>query len=97
MRRRTGHTFGAWRSPTRRSFPVRRAPPAISCVGGGLAGDPGVVLPMQFRFRGEVLEMFSTIAVFGAPLDVTLDDIAIEAFYPSDERTASLLRSFAAS
>lgn len=58
------------------------------------AGDPGVVLPMQFRFRGELLDMFSTVAVFGAPLDVTLDDIAIEAFYPSDERTAALLRSY---
>jgi len=28
----------------------------------------------------------------GTPLDVTLSELAIEAFFPADERTAALLR-----
>jgi hypothetical protein len=29
--------------------------------------------------------------VFGTPVEVTLSELAIEAFYPADERTAALL------
>ncbi len=32
--------------------------------------------------------MFSTTTVFGTPRDVTLAEIAIESFYPSDTQTA---------
>ena len=31
-------------------------------------------------------------ATFGTPLDVTLSELAIEAFYPADAATASLLK-----
>lgn len=55
-------------------------------------GEPAVVLPMRIRHDGHLLDLFSTVATFGAPLDVTLDDLAIEAFYPSDEATADRLR-----
>lgn len=68
------------------------APPEAVAVP---VGDPGVVLPMRYRYRGEVLDLFSTVAVFGAPLDVTLDDVAIEAFYPADDASAARLRSLA--
>jgi hypothetical protein len=37
--------------------------------------------------------MFSTITVFGTPVDVTLDELAIEAMYPGDEHTADVLRA----
>jgi hypothetical protein len=30
--------------------------------------------------------------VFGTPVDVTLAELAIEAFLPADERTAAVLR-----
>jgi hypothetical protein len=30
--------------------------------------------------------------VLGAPLDVTLDEIAIESFFPADDATAAYLR-----
>ncbi|WP_433756190.1 hypothetical protein [Nocardia sp. CA-135398] len=39
--------------------------------------------------------MFSTIATFGAPADVTLSELAIELFYPLDEFTAAALRGLA--
>ena len=39
--------------------------------------------------------MFSTMATFGAPADVTLSELAIELFYPLDEFTTNALRSLA--
>ena len=35
------------------------------------------------------LAFFSTTTVFGTPLDVTVAELAIEAFYPADEATAA--------
>lgn len=58
-------------------------------------GDGGVVLPLRLRHDDLELELFSTISVFGAPLDVTLDELAIEAFYPTDARTAEALATLA--
>jgi hypothetical protein len=39
------------------------------------------------------LTFFSTVATFGTPLDVTIAELCIESFYPSDEFTAEALRS----
>ncbi|MDI2127109.1 helix-turn-helix domain-containing protein [Yinghuangia seranimata] len=48
-----------------------------------------VVTPMVFRFGGRELRLFSTTTTFGTPLDITLDEIAIEAYYPADAETAA--------
>lgn len=37
------------------------------------------------------LSLLSTTTVFGTPVEVTLSELAIEAFYPADARTAALL------
>ena len=37
----------------------------------------------------------STITIFGTPVDVTLSELAIEAFFPADAQSAELLRSLA--
>ncbi|MEM7546534.1 MAG: helix-turn-helix transcriptional regulator [Pseudomonadota bacterium] len=42
------------------------------------------------------LSMFATIAQFGTPEDVTLDDLKIELYFPADEPTALALRQMAA-
>ena len=55
------------------------------------AGTPSVVLPVVLRSPVGELRLFSTIATFGAPLDVTLSELAIEAFYPADAETAERL------
>jgi hypothetical protein len=39
-----------------------------------------------------VLSFLSTTTIFGTPVDVTLSEIAIEAFFPADDETARLLR-----
>jgi len=51
-----------------------------------------VVLPLRLRSPFGELALFSTIAVFGTPVDITLDELAIEQFFPADEHTAKVLR-----
>jgi hypothetical protein len=45
-------------------------------------------------WTGAELSFLSTTTVFGAPLDVTVAELAIESFYPADERTAAAVRAF---
>ncbi len=39
-----------------------------------------------------MLSFFSTTTVFGTPVDVTLAELALEAFFPADAATAKALR-----
>ncbi|MFP5340786.1 MAG: transcriptional regulator, partial [Gammaproteobacteria bacterium] len=56
------------------------------------ADHPGVMVPLQLRAHGQVLSFFSTLTVFGSPLEITLSELAVEAFFPADEETAEYLR-----
>jgi len=57
----------------------------------------GVAMPLRFRAaNGAVLGFISTTTVFGTPVDVTLQELALETFFPADEETAAVLRSLAA-
>lgn len=47
-----------------------------------------VVIPMILRVDGRELRLFSTITTFGTPMDVTIDEIAIESYYPADAESA---------
>lgn len=40
----------------------------------------------------EAQNFLSTTTIFGTPLDVALDELAIEAFFPADEATAWAMR-----
>ncbi|WP_433663314.1 helix-turn-helix domain-containing protein [Nocardia sp. CA-128927] len=53
-------------------------------------------VPIRIRTPMGEMSMFSTMATFGAPADVTLSELAIELFYPLDEFTAAALRELAA-
>jgi transcriptional regulator with XRE-family HTH domain len=55
----------------------------------------GVVIPFRVRTDFGVLSFFSTITVFGTPLDVTLAELAIESFFPADPQTAEILTRIA--
>jgi transcriptional regulator with XRE-family HTH domain len=64
--------------------------------GQGDAGEEavdygGVLVPLQLRTEHGVLSFFSTLTVFGSPLDITLSELAVEAFFPADEATAEIL------
>ncbi|HTN97293.1 MAG TPA: helix-turn-helix transcriptional regulator [Nordella sp.] len=51
----------------------------------------GVVVPLRLRTPHGVLSFFSTTTVFGTPVDVTLSELALEAFFPADQETAQAL------
>lgn len=42
--------------------------------------------------NGNRLALFTIVATLGSPRDVTLDELAVELFYPADESTAAALR-----
>jgi transcriptional regulator with XRE-family HTH domain len=46
------------------------------------------VLALRLTTGGDVLSFFTVVSTLGAPFDVTLDEIVIEAFLPSDAATA---------
>lgn len=52
----------------------------------------GVVVPFELATEHGTLLLLSTTTVFGTPLEVTLSELAIEAFFPADEATGVILR-----
>jgi transcriptional regulator with XRE-family HTH domain len=54
-----------------------------------------IVLPLRLRDgEGGELAFFSTLSTFGTAIDITLSELAIEAFYPANAQTAlRLLRA----
>jgi transcriptional regulator with XRE-family HTH domain len=63
-----------------------------------LAGEhPGVLMPFQFHTPHGVLQLVSTTTVFGSPVDITLQELALETFFPADEASAAVLRGLLAS
>lgn len=54
-----------------------------------------IAVPFRIATDLGVLSFFSTTTVFGTPVDVTLSELAIEAFFPADDETARALRAYA--
>lgn len=55
--------------------------------------DHDLVVPLQMATPYGDLAFLYAATVFGSPRDVTLDEIAIETFFPADAHTAHILRS----
>ena len=55
-----------------------------------------VAVPFQVVMPSGVLSFISTITIFGTPVDVTLQELAVESFFPADEQTAAALAALAA-
>jgi MmyB-like transcription regulator ligand binding domain len=45
--------------------------------------------------EGRELSFFGTTTVFGTPVDITLSELALEAFYPADAATTEALQQMA--
>jgi len=62
---------------------------------GGIDPAPphSLVVPLRISTPGGVLSFFSTTTVFGTPMDVTVAELAIEAFYPADPETTAALNA----
>jgi len=54
-----------------------------------------VIVPFRMLAEGRTLSFFGTVTVFGTPVDITLSELALEAFYPADAVTAEALRQMA--
>jgi transcriptional regulator with XRE-family HTH domain len=46
------------------------------------------VVDIHFRLGGEVLRFFSMVSTVGTPVDVTAQELRVEAFFPADDATA---------
>lgn len=60
-------------------------------------GPDDLVVPLRLRHASRELAFFSIVATFGTPLDITLDELAIESFLPADPETAAALQAAAQS
>lgn len=98
--------LGEWRAHLLgqlRRQAVATGDPVLAGLHEELLGYPGgeaepppltdVVVPLRYRYAGRELSFFSISAVFGTPMDVTVEELAIESFYPADEATAAALHS----
>ncbi len=78
---------------------IRSYPGVVETPPHGEHQPVEIVLPLKLRDPegGPELAFFSTISTFGTAVDVTLSELAIEAFYPANAHTAMrLLRSVGA-
>jgi transcriptional regulator with XRE-family HTH domain len=80
--------------------------PALAELERELLGYPGVeqstgianpeemlFVPLHLRLPNDtVLSLFSTLSTFGTALDITLEELSIESFFPADEATQHYLR-----
>jgi hypothetical protein len=49
-------------------------------------------VPLRLRLPNDkVLSLFSTVSTFGTPLDITLEEMSIESFFPADQATRDYL------
>jgi transcriptional regulator with XRE-family HTH domain len=54
--------------------------------------DPPLLVPLRLSTPAGELSLFTTLTTFGTPLDVTIDELAIELFFPADEHSSEMLR-----
>jgi transcriptional regulator with XRE-family HTH domain len=69
-------------------YPAGEADPRHTTPGPG-----AIVVPLRLRHEAGELSFMSTITTFGTPLDITVSELSIEAFFPADDHTAAVLRA----
>lgn len=60
-----------------------------------LSGPARIAVPLVIDTTVGRISFVSTVTIFGTPVDITLSELAIEAFYPADRESAELLRRIA--
>jgi transcriptional regulator with XRE-family HTH domain len=68
-----------------------RYPGVSAGHSGGSDTASRLFVPLVLRGDDGALTFFSTIATFGTAHDITVAELAIEAFFPADERTGAAL------
>jgi len=54
--------------------------------------EPPLLVPCRLLVGGAELSLFTTLTTFGTPRDITLDELAVELFFPADDATEAILR-----
>jgi transcriptional regulator with XRE-family HTH domain len=79
--------------------------PQLKTLLAELSGYPGgteaerlprpgeIAVPLRLRSDAGELAFMSTVTTFGTPLDITVSELSIEAFFPADDHTARVLRA----
>lgn len=77
---------------------LRALPAPAHDAGPRLPGEHlGIAVPLQLRTPdGHVLSFISTTTVFGTAVDVTVQELTLETFFPADAGTAEALRALGA-
>lgn len=55
-----------------------------------------LLIPYRLDVNGVQLSMFTTLTTFGTPRDITLDELAVELFFPNDAATTEHFHAAAA-
>jgi len=71
-----------------RDYPCDDPEPDVELPGPG-----EIVVPLRLRHGDGELRLMSIVSTFGTPLDVTVEELSIEAFFPADGETAAVLRA----
>lgn len=77
---------------------LRRLAEEVAAYPGDGVGQPAstdVVTPLELMIDGTTLRFFSISATVESARDVTVDELRIEAFYPSDETTRNAVFALA--
>lgn len=71
--------------------------PNLSGIGSPGADDEHdmIAIPVRLATIDGVVSFFSTTTLFGTPVDITVSELAIEAFFPADAETAETMRRVA--
>jgi transcriptional regulator with XRE-family HTH domain len=69
-----------------RGYPCEDPAPEVAVPGRG-----EIVVPLRLRHGDGELRLMGIVSTFGTPLDVTVQELSIEAFLPADAATAARL------
>ncbi len=70
---------------------------ALATIGFRATRDePPLLVPLRLAAGEHELSLFTTLTTFGTPRDVTLEELAVELFFPADDVSEQLLRAVAA-
>jgi transcriptional regulator with XRE-family HTH domain len=72
------------------AYPVSGEAIALDC--GTYANLGEVFVPLKLVTKAGPLSFISTTTLFGTPRDITLSELALEAFFPADPETAAIMQ-----
>jgi transcriptional regulator with XRE-family HTH domain len=69
---------------------LRQRPDVADLLAAPATSTPaGPVVDLRFAMAGDELAFFSVVSTIGTPIDVTAQELRVEAFFPADDATRS--------